>query len=39
MAGNIYWQNLSSSKIEVIGNIFDNPELLSEYKYGTDERL
>lgn len=30
MAGNIYWQNLNSSKIEVIGNIHDNPELLSE---------
>ena len=27
-AGNIFWEDLSSERIEVIGNIYDNPELI-----------
>ena len=29
-AGNIYWDALRPSKIEVVGNIHDNPELLNQ---------
>lgn len=29
-AGNIYWDTLRSNKIEVIGNIHDNPELIDD---------
>lgn len=30
MAGNIYWENLKSDRLEVIGNIHDNPKLLTK---------
>ena len=30
MAGDIYWKTLRREKVEVIGNIHDNPELLKE---------
>lgn len=29
-AGNIYWENMISENLEVIGNSHDNPELLSK---------
>ena len=29
-AGNIYWDTLRSGKVEVIGNIHDNPELIDD---------
>lgn len=29
-AGNIYWDTLRSNKVEVIGNIHDNPELIEK---------
>ena len=29
-AGNIYWENMRSENLEVIGNSHDNPELLSK---------
>lgn len=29
-AGNIYWDALRPGKIEVVGNIYDNPELLDK---------
>lgn len=31
MAGDIYWDNLRSRKLEVIGNMHDNPELIESY--------
>ena len=31
-AGNIYWDALRPGKIEVVGNIHDNPELLNQEK-------
>lgn len=29
-AGNIYWDTLRSDKVEVIGNIYDNPKLIEK---------
>lgn len=30
VAGNIYWDTLRFDKVEVIGNIYDNPELIEK---------
>ena len=41
-AGDIFWERLNPSRVEVIGNVFDNPELLSEehrYKIVNHEKV